>query len=165
MKTIEDMNQTQLMNFNSEVVDYVNENFSFVIETHRNLERTMTPAKLAQTFIEHYNETIDAYGQDDAVLSEEQRKQFLYVAETLFTDGFYPHAGSFYHEDEVEFGIAKSDEELKSFVSEQYEANLFEGCETREDVESVINDCDIEFTDEEKSAVIDYAYNYINERR
>ena len=51
---------------------------------------------------------------------------------------------------------------MKNWIAEQYTANLFEGCSTRDEVASVIND--LAFLEFNKDWLITEAWNYIKER-
>lgn len=81
---------SDMMNFNQAVVNYINDNLSFIKE---GIDST-DPAVLAQASLDHYNHSTEASSQDDEVLSDEQKELFLSTAKRLFTQGFVEHAGS-----------------------------------------------------------------------
>lgn len=79
-----------MMNFNQEVVNYINENLSFIKEE----ADTDVPDELAKASLDHYNRATEAFNQEDECLSDEQKELFLSTAKRLFSQGFVEHAGS-----------------------------------------------------------------------
>ena len=53
--------------------------------------------------------------------------------------------------------------DLLDWVAEQHAYNMFEGCETYDDVESVINELFI-YTDYDRQELIERAWEYVQER-
>jgi ABC-type transporter lipoprotein component MlaA len=90
MKRQEEMNMSELMNFNREVVNYINDNLQFIKENAEAVENK----DLASESLNHYKTTVEAYNEEESYLSKEQEEQFLCVARELFINSFYPHAGS-----------------------------------------------------------------------
>lgn len=70
---------TDMMNFDREVVNFINDNREWI--------------KSAEEAIEHYDHMIEASGDEESRLSEEQRERFINVAKRLFDQGFVEHAG------------------------------------------------------------------------
>ena len=89
MKTKENMTQSEIMNFNSEVVNFINDNLEFIKENAQNLGQK----DLAKQSLEHYNAIVEAGSEYEAYLSDEQKEQFLYVANRLFDQGYVEYAG------------------------------------------------------------------------
>lgn len=78
------------MNFNQDVVNYINENISFIKEE----ADTETPSDLAAASLNYYNRETEAFNEEDEYLSVEQKELFLATAKRLFDQGFVEHAGS-----------------------------------------------------------------------
>lgn len=79
MKFKEKLNMSDLINFDREVVSYINDNREWI--------------ESAEDAIEHYERSNEATGDTDSRLSAEQRDRFIYVANRLFQQGFVEHAG------------------------------------------------------------------------
>jgi hypothetical protein len=79
MKYKENLTMPGRMNFDREVVNYINDNREWI--------------KSADEAIRHYEHMIEASGDDDSRLSDEQRERFVNVAKRLFDNGFVEHAG------------------------------------------------------------------------
>lgn len=77
------------MNFNQAVVNYINDNLSFIKEGIESSDLAI----LAQASLDHYDHAMDAFNAEDEYLSDEQRELFLSTATRLFTQGFVEHAG------------------------------------------------------------------------
>jgi len=90
MKHQEEMNMSELMNFDREVVNYVNDNLQFIKENAEACENK----DLAAQALEHYNMTVEACSEEESYLSNEQKERFLFIAKRLFEQGFVEHAGS-----------------------------------------------------------------------
>lgn len=88
MKTNETMNMSELINFRKEVVNYINDNLVYIRENAETENISMPQASL-----DHYNRTVDAFCDDEEVLSEMQEIEFLSTAKELFNEGFAAHAG------------------------------------------------------------------------
>jgi hypothetical protein len=80
MKFKENLSMTDMISFDHDVVNYINDNREWI--------------KSAEEAIEHYQHMIEASGDNDSRLSEEQRERFINVAERLFKNGFVEHAGT-----------------------------------------------------------------------
>lgn len=81
---------SEMDNFNKAIVGYINDNLPWIKE----LAETTDADAMAKASLDHYNATIEAAGQDDEALSDEQKEQFLSTAKRLFEQGFVEHAGS-----------------------------------------------------------------------
>ena len=90
MKHQKEMNMSELMNFDREVVNYINDNFQFIKENAESCENK----DLAAVSLEHYNTTVQAFNEEESYLSDEQKERFLFVAKRLFEQGFFEHAGT-----------------------------------------------------------------------
>ena len=94
MKNFNDFNMSEasdVMNFNRQVIIYLNDNYNFVVETAKALN-VGSIDELVSEFIEHLNINRDAY--DEEKLSDEAKQQFRFVATQALRDGFFAHAGS-----------------------------------------------------------------------
>ena len=89
MQHQEEMNMSELMNFNREVVNFISDNLRFIKEN----AEACGNKDLADQSLEHYKMTVEAGNEEESYLSKGQEEQFLYVAKELFKNGFYPHAG------------------------------------------------------------------------
>jgi hypothetical protein len=83
MKYKEHMNMSERDNFNKAIEGYINDNLPFIKEGIK----STTPADLAQASLDHYNYTVEGYGQKDEELSDEQKDHFLATAKRLFQEG------------------------------------------------------------------------------
>lgn len=90
MKTKANMNMSERDNFYRDVVNYINDNLAFIKEGIKSTD----PAVLAQASLDHYNHYVEASGNEDDALSDEQIVEFLAIAKRLFTQGYVEHAGS-----------------------------------------------------------------------
>jgi hypothetical protein len=79
MKYKEHLSMSDMMNFDRDVVNYINDNREWI--------------KSAEEAINHYEHTIEASGYEESRLSEEQRERFINVAKRLFDQGYVEHAG------------------------------------------------------------------------
>lgn len=89
MKHQEEMSMSELMNFDREVVNYINDNLQFIKEN----AEACGNKDLASESLEHYNMTVEACNEEESYLSNEQKERFLFVAKRLFEQGFVEHAG------------------------------------------------------------------------
>jgi len=80
MKYKENLSMSDMMNFDRDVVNYINDNREWI--------------KSADEAIEHYEHSVQASGEEDDRLSDEQRERFINVAKRLFENGFVEHAGT-----------------------------------------------------------------------
>ena len=85
--TQKQMNMSELINFDREVVNYINDNLQFITDNARACENK----DLAAEALEHYNMTVS---EEESYLSVEQNERFLFVAKRLFSQGFVEHSGS-----------------------------------------------------------------------
>ena len=95
MKHQEEMNMSELMNFDREVVNFINDNLQFIKENAEACENK----DLATQSLEHYNLIVEAGNEEESYLSDEQKERFFFVAKRLFEQGFVEHAGSLHTEE------------------------------------------------------------------
>lgn len=93
MKYKEEMCMIDMMNFDREVVNFINDNLEFIKDS---VEGDESPENLAAASLDYYNLVIDNEMQEDVNrnLSSEQRERFLWCAERLFRQGYVEHAGT-----------------------------------------------------------------------
>ena len=89
MKHNKEMNMGELMNFDRDVVNYINDNLALIKENAEACEND----DLAAESLEYYNSTVEAFGEIEEYLSKAQKERFLFIAERLFRQGFVEHAG------------------------------------------------------------------------
>lgn len=89
MKTQTNLTMADIMNFNQEVVNYINDNLSFI----KDEADTDNPSDLAKAALNYYNRETEAFNEEDEYLSDEQKELFLTTAKRLFDQGFVEHAG------------------------------------------------------------------------
>lgn len=89
MKTQTNLTMSDIMNFNSEVVNYINENLQYIKE----YTKSEDPTELAEACLDHYDRTVDAFNDVESFLSDEQKELFLATAKRLFDQGYVEHAG------------------------------------------------------------------------
>lgn len=89
MKTNKNMTMTEMMNFDRDVVNYINDNLEYIKIDAEACENK----DLAAEALEHYNNTVEGYGDSDSYLSEEQKERFYEVAKRGFEQGFVEHSG------------------------------------------------------------------------
>ena len=85
MKTNSNMSMSDMVNFDKEVVNYINDNLTYIKEGAQNLD----PKKMAEEALSHFTEGCE----DDQELSTQQETRFGEIAERLFSQGFVEHAG------------------------------------------------------------------------
>lgn len=100
MKTIINMTMSEMMNFDRDVINYINDNLQYIKE---NADATMSNGfmkpdytynqLLASEALEHYCDSVEASNDEESYLSEEQTKRFFEVAKRLFDEGFVEHSG------------------------------------------------------------------------
>jgi len=89
MKTQVNMSMSEMMNFDREVVNYINDNLEYIKEN-----AITNDSDLAKEALNHYNLTVEAFNDEESFLSEEQEERFYNVAKRLFNQGFVEHAGT-----------------------------------------------------------------------
>ena len=89
MKHNKKMNMCEFMNFDRDVVNYINDNLGLIKENAEACEND----DLAVVSLEHYTLTVEGYNEEDEFLSASQKERFLFIAERLFRQGFVEHAG------------------------------------------------------------------------
>jgi hypothetical protein len=89
MKNQENMTMSDMMNFDREVVNYINDNLQYIKENAENNNNN----DLANEALDHYDATVEGYNDEESYLSSEQRERFLEVAKRLFENGYVEHAG------------------------------------------------------------------------
>lgn len=86
MKRKENMTMSEMINFDSEVVNFCNDNASYI--TLDESEKLT-----AEIFLNHYNALVEAANENENILSEQQKERFLEVAARLLEQGFVECAG------------------------------------------------------------------------
>lgn len=76
-------NASDVMNFNREVVEFINNNLRYMKEVYEKLT--------GEDCYEYYKLSVE---MEDIYLNEQQIQQFIYVSNFLLKEGYYPHAGT-----------------------------------------------------------------------
>lgn len=90
MKTKENMSMSEMMNFDKEVVNFINDNLEYIRENAFNTDNE----DLAAASLDHYNMIVEACNETENYLSEEQKERFYHIAKRLLNNGYVEHAGS-----------------------------------------------------------------------
>lgn len=89
MKYNVNMTAEDTLNFNREVVLYINDNLMFIKESSLSTDSEA----LARAALDHYVANTEGSGDSGSYLSAEQEKQFYDVALRLFGQGYVENAG------------------------------------------------------------------------
>ena len=79
--------QSDVFNFNSAVVSWISDNDDYIKEEQEDGVYT------AEDALDYFVRCADLEPEPD-ILSEEQKAQFLFVADNLLNEGYFPHAGT-----------------------------------------------------------------------
>ena len=81
---IDSMSMEELQEFHRKCKIYINDNEQFIREHFESLKEDGVKSTLAQSTIEHYDSTIEAYGIADEILTRCQKQEFKSIAKSYF---------------------------------------------------------------------------------
>lgn len=95
-KRITDMDMVEINNFQRECKNYIIDNEQYIRELYQSLKDDGIHKTLSQCTITHYDATIEAWDDNEGILTKCQKKVFMNIAEHYFygdvkwlTDLFY----------------------------------------------------------------------------